>query len=110
MREKSCDLHLAHSSFKAVNAATESLSSFRSAPNPSAAPLGAHPVAGGTQFRLYAQTDQPVQVRIVDARGTPLQTHALTPAGDGCYEATVAGAGHGTLYQFLLGDRELPDP
>ena len=111
-RENPCDGRRPHSSFRVVNAATEGRTSFRSAPHTNA-PLGAFPVAGGTRFRVFARrTDvhPDINVRIVDARGTPLQMHALTAAGDGIYETTVPGVGHGTLYQFVVGDRELPDP
>jgi maltooligosyltrehalose trehalohydrolase len=34
----------------------------------------------------------------------------MVALGDGLFEAEVAGAGHGTLYNFILDDRELPDP
>ena len=34
----------------------------------------------------------------------------MVPVGDGIFEVEIPGAGHGTLYNFLLEERELPDP
>jgi maltooligosyltrehalose trehalohydrolase len=72
--------------------------------------LGAHAETDGTRFRVYTTHREPVLVRIVDARGTPLQTHAMEPLGDGLFEVLVPGIGHGALYDFVVGDRHLPDP
>ncbi|HEX2570374.1 MAG TPA: malto-oligosyltrehalose trehalohydrolase [Polyangia bacterium] len=82
--------------------------------NPSPAPLlGARVAAGGARFGVYTTTARRCAVRLYGPEGQVLGTHDLAPAAGavaGHYEVEVPGAGHGTLYQFVLDDRELPDP
>ena len=87
--------------------------------NTDAAPmLGAEVVEGGTRFRLFADRARLCQVRLVDdAGGEKAAEQAVEKAlydlqrlSGGYHELTVAGAGHGTLYQFVLDGEAFPDP
>ena len=82
--------------------------------DPAHAPLlGARVVPGGVRFGAYVTTARTCAVRLQDANGRVLGTHALAPnpaAAEGHLEAEVRGIGHGALYQFVLDGRELPDP
>ncbi|MEO7670241.1 MAG: alpha-amylase family glycosyl hydrolase, partial [Polyangia bacterium] len=79
--------------------------------NTDAAPLlGAEVVEGGTCFRLFADCARLCQVRLLDDTGAEQAVHDLPRQSDGYHEITVAGAGHGTLYLFLLDGQAFPDP
>jgi maltooligosyltrehalose trehalohydrolase len=51
-----------------------------------------------------------VGVRLYDEAGAPLDVTPMTAMGEGLFEAHVPDVGPGTLYKFVLDDRELPDP
>jgi maltooligosyltrehalose trehalohydrolase len=80
------------------------------------APLGAQVTRAGTSFRVYATGVRRVQVRIVDAQQRTLSEHDLVAAkGDGATppgdrEVLVPDVGAGTLYQFVLDGKVVPDP
>ena len=70
-----------------------------------AMPLGAHVVAGGVRFAVWAPEAERVDVEIAD------QLTAMSRRGDGTWECFVAGAGAGTRYLFRLNDVwSYPDP
>ncbi len=64
---------------------------------------------GGTRFRLWAPGCQSVGLLLEDAApGEPL---GMTALAGGWHELTVASAGAGTLYRFVLPDgTRVPDP
>ncbi|MBA3463184.1 MAG: 1,4-alpha-glucan branching protein GlgB [Deltaproteobacteria bacterium] len=65
--------------------------------------LGAHPVAGGTRFSVWAP--HAVEVSVVgdfngwDPTASPL---VALPSIGGVWSATIPGVGHGALYKFYL--------
>ena len=66
--------------------------------------FGPHLTSAGVTFRLWALAAR--RVDLVLARDHPMQA-----TGAGWYEATIAGAGAGTLYKFRIdGELEVPDP
>jgi maltooligosyltrehalose trehalohydrolase len=73
-------------------------------------PLGAFAREDGVLFRLFTTTARACQVRIFDARGAALATHAMTAAGAGFFEADLRGLALDVSYKFVLDGRELPDP
>ncbi len=76
----------------------------RSAEYPWERPLGSRPRADGTvEFRVWAPHAQSISLRLGD-RDLPLED-----AGYGVYE-TVAPAGAGDDYWFVLDGRQFPDP
>ncbi len=66
--------------------------------------FGARPAANGVTFRLWAPAARSVDVLIE-------RPHPMQALADGWFEATIAGAGAGTRYRFVI-DRsfEVPDP
>jgi len=75
-----------------------------------ALPFGATVGEGGTYFRAFATECDACSVRLYDSEGQATSTYAMTRRGNGDFGVMVAGIGHGALYRFVLGDRELPDP
>jgi maltooligosyltrehalose trehalohydrolase len=73
-------------------------------------PLGALLTPSGVMFRVFATAAERVGVRLFDAKGTPRDVRPMEAVGEGVFELHVPGAGPGTLYKFVLDDRELPDP
>jgi maltooligosyltrehalose trehalohydrolase len=83
----------------------------RSSSTPSNRPLGAQVVPEGVRFRVHAKGVGCVQVRIVDQAMRTRAEHELRPAPEaGDHEVVVRDAGPGTLYQFVLDGKVLPDP
>jgi maltooligosyltrehalose trehalohydrolase len=79
--------------------------------SPGAVPfLGAEPLPGGARFALFCTTARTCSVQLHERPGVRGQRLPMAPAGDGLFEVQVPGAGHGTLYNFILDDREVPDP
>ena len=74
------------------------------------ASLGARVEGESTRFALYATTASSCAVRLFDERGGVLATLPMEPRGDGLFELVTAEASAGSLYKFVLDDRELPDP
>ncbi|MDP9151318.1 MAG: malto-oligosyltrehalose trehalohydrolase [Myxococcota bacterium] len=72
--------------------------------------LGATPTAEGTLFALWSTVAAQASVRIYRDRDTLLRTLPLSSRGRGLFSALVQDAGPGTLYQFDLDGREVPDP
>jgi len=68
--------------------------------------IGAEPVEGGVDFRLWAPSRSTVAV-VIDGNDHPLE-----PDGGGYFSGIVEGARAGTLYRFRLDDEEetFPDP
>jgi maltooligosyltrehalose trehalohydrolase len=75
-----------------------------------AGPLGATPGADGTRFALYTTTASRCAVQLYRAPGEPGTRLPMASRAEGVFEAHLPGAGHGVLYNFILDDRELPDP
>ncbi len=74
------------------------------------ASLGARFEGESARFALYATTARSCSVRLFDERGGVLATLPMEPRGDGLFELVTAEASAGSLYRFVLDDRELPDP
>jgi maltooligosyltrehalose trehalohydrolase len=74
------------------------------------AQLGAELRPGRVRFRLFSTTARACSVRLFDEAGVPRADHPLSSVGLGVFAGEVASAGLGTLYKFVLDDRELPDP
>ncbi|HXX66079.1 MAG TPA: malto-oligosyltrehalose trehalohydrolase [Polyangiaceae bacterium] len=72
--------------------------------------LGAIVERGGTTFRAWTTRARRVAVRILDGQQRPTCVQELQPRGGGIFETHVPSLGAGTLYKFLLDDREVPDP
>ncbi|WP_394850006.1 malto-oligosyltrehalose trehalohydrolase [Pendulispora brunnea] len=72
--------------------------------------LGAAIEGAGTRFRAFVTTSPTCAVRLYDGAGNLIAEHAMTALGDGHFEIVLEGAGHGTLYRYRVGDRDLPDP
>jgi maltooligosyltrehalose trehalohydrolase len=72
--------------------------------------LGATPLPGGTLFSLYATTARACAVQLYRAPGERGERWPLARAADGLFAAEIPGVGPGALYNFLLDERELPDP
>ncbi len=73
--------------------------------------LGARVDASGVTFRVFTTVTDRVSVRLFEADGNSArQTVPLAAQGDGWFAATVTDAATGTLYKFVLGDAEWPDP
>ncbi len=72
-------------------------------------PIGAVCLEDGVRFRVWAPRCRHVALRVLSAHmGAPL---ALSAAGGGWFDATVAGVGPGARYRYVLdGERERPDP
>jgi maltooligosyltrehalose trehalohydrolase len=63
---------------------------------------------GQVLFRVWAPRCKQLSVVCLGTQG---RTETLHPAGNGYFEAIVAGVSSGTRYKFLLdGSRQLPDP
>ncbi len=71
--------------------------------------LGAHVVAGGVEFTLYATRTARAAIRLFEG-GEAVRDVPLEARGGGVFGALVAGLGAGADYKFVLDDRELPDP
>ncbi|HEU5149521.1 MAG TPA: malto-oligosyltrehalose trehalohydrolase [Iamia sp.] len=78
-------------------------------------PLGATPVRTvpgtvrtGVLFRVWAPEAEEVLVRVLS--GPAQGDHPTVDAGMGVHTATVAGAGRGDDYLFVLDGQALPDP
>ena len=70
--------------------------------------LGAAGTKPRTRYRFWAPSCTRVDVEIEN--GPAQGVHAMTPSGNGWFEATVDG-GAGTLYRFRLdGEQPVPDP
>ena len=63
--------------------------------------LGAHPVAGGVRFSVYAPHARGVAVA-GDWNGWACDADWLTNAGDGVFTGIVARAAHGQLYKYAI--------
>lgn len=74
------------------------------------ASLGARTDGVTTRFALYATTARSCAVRLFDERGGVLATLPMLSLGDGLFELVTAAAPAGSLYKFVLDERELPDP
>jgi maltooligosyltrehalose trehalohydrolase len=74
------------------------------------ASLGARVEGESTRFALYTTTARSCSVRLFDERGGVLSTLPMEPRGDGLFALVTAEASAGSLYKFVLDDRELPDP
>jgi maltooligosyltrehalose trehalohydrolase len=72
--------------------------------------LGAAIEAEGARFGALATRAHRCAVRLFAPDGRAVATHPMRALGGGYFEAEVKGAGPGTLYKFVLDDRELPDP
>jgi len=72
--------------------------------------LGAIPTQGGTRFALWSTTARSAAVRLYRAPGELLRTEPLLAHDGGLFERELPGVSSGALYQFVLDDRELPDP
>lgn len=71
----------------------------------SARPLGAHVIAGGVHFSVWAPAARSVSVQLSDVR-LPMER-----VGDGRFSLAVSGAQAGDDYWFVLDDeRARPDP
>jgi maltooligosyltrehalose trehalohydrolase len=67
--------------------------------------FGAKLSSDGTTFHLWAPAAKGVDLLLGQ------QSHALTSAGNGWFETTVAGANAGTRYKFRIDDEiDVPDP
>ncbi len=78
-----------------------------------AMPFGAQLVAEGVRFRFYAPAASTAALVFeTDASSRIERTRTLRVAGGGWFEATVAEAGPGTRYAFVLDGAEtrVPDP
>jgi maltooligosyltrehalose trehalohydrolase len=71
--------------------------------------LGARPSGDATRFRVFSDARR-CELRTFDASGQKLVERPLEARGSGFFETELAGAGHGTLYRFVLDGRELTDP
>jgi 1,4-alpha-glucan branching enzyme len=68
--------------------------------------LGAHLVAGGTYFAVWAPNALAVSV-VGDWNGWQRGAHPLTPRqNSGIWEAVISGVGHGTRYKFAITARD----
>jgi maltooligosyltrehalose trehalohydrolase len=72
--------------------------------------LGARVDAEGVRFGVFADPAQRCSVRLFGSDGTPVAEHEMRPRGRGFFETVVRTAGAGSLYKFVVDDRELPDP
>lgn len=72
--------------------------------------LGARVERTTTRFGAFTTWAKTCSVRLFADDGTVRATHPMSSAGDGHFETTVDGEGHGTLYAFILDDRQLTDP
>src|SRR5689334_11527733 len=79
-------------------------------PSALGAQLGAELRPGRVRFRVFSTTARACSVRLFDADGATRADHPLSSVGQGVFAGEVAGADQGTLYKFVLDDRELPDP
>ncbi|HUE38780.1 MAG TPA: malto-oligosyltrehalose trehalohydrolase, partial [Candidatus Binatia bacterium] len=69
---------------------------------------GARPIDGGVRFSVWAPRAERVSVRIV---AEPSFDRELQPLGDGSFAASIAEAGPGAEYVYVLdGERARPDP
>ncbi|HEY0707223.1 MAG TPA: malto-oligosyltrehalose trehalohydrolase [Polyangia bacterium] len=93
-----------------------SLGSLLTSPPLAASPSRALPTLGaslrpdGVHFALHATNAKACAVRLFDPQGVVLETVPLQSRGEGLFAADVTSAQVGTLYKFVLDDRELPDP
>jgi maltooligosyltrehalose trehalohydrolase len=71
---------------------------------------GTERVGEGTRFQIFTDRAQTCAVRLLRDDGSTRSTHPLTLTDAGWHEATLPGVRHGTLYDFLLDGRPLPDP
>lgn len=74
------------------------------------ASLGARTDGAATRFALYATSARSCAVRLFDEGGGVLATLPMHPLGEGLFELVTAEARAGSLYKFVLDERELPDP
>src|SRR4051794_24242066 len=72
--------------------------------------LGATPFASGTSFALFTTAAQRCAVQLYRRPAERGERWPMTPRGDGLFAADVPGVRAGALYNFILDDRELPDP
>jgi len=76
-------------------------------------PLGAAVEGAATRFRAFVTTSPTCSVCLYDGANETLKLvaeHAMVAEGNGHFEVVLQGMGHGTLYRFRVGDREVPDP
>ncbi len=73
-------------------------------------PLGATPDGDGVTFAVWSPCARSVQVRAFADGERAIGTHDLRGIGGGRFAARVSGARPGSLYKFVLDERELPDP
>src|SRR2546423_5729482 len=72
--------------------------------------LGAEPLPGGTRFSLFCTTATACEVQLHDGPARRGRRIPMQPGPDGLFSVVVPGVGHGALYTFVVGERELPDP
>jgi maltooligosyltrehalose trehalohydrolase len=66
-------------------------------------PFGAQLLAqGGTRFRVWAPSVVRAELQLAEDRQVETRTYAMHAAEPGWHELTVAGAGAGSRYKFLL--------
>jgi 1,4-alpha-glucan branching enzyme len=64
--------------------------------------LGAHPVAGGTHFAVWAPSADRVTV-VGDWNGWDPESEPLTPRGvSGIWEGVISGAAHASAYKYHI--------
>jgi maltooligosyltrehalose trehalohydrolase len=68
-------------------------------------PLGAEPLGGGVDFRVWAPKRERVAVALPDRGAIPLE-----PEGNGYFSRRVDGLGPGALYRYDVGEGSFPDP
>lgn len=72
--------------------------------------LGAFLTASGVLFRAFCTTAERCTLRIFDAAGNPSRDVPMVAIRPGFFSIEDDQAGPGTLYKFVLDERELPDP
>lgn len=73
--------------------------------------LGAHPEERGTRYRLWSTRASTCSVVVIGADGESIENEIpMRAVGQGVFEATDPSSRPGTLYEFRLDDRILPDP
>src|ERR1700747_821606 len=70
-------------------------------------PFGAEVTADGVRFRLWAPSASAVSLRIGDAAALAIP---MVPEEDGWFSLTTTAARPGTLYRYVVGGKDVPDP
>jgi len=77
--------------------------------DPYGAHLGAHVSGAHTRFSAWTSARE-CALALYDEHGNERERVALKAQGDGLHELSLEGAGHGTLYRFVLDGTAFPDP